>query len=286
MTSSLPEPVRRMGRPFVRVMRSIRSKMRASTSTAFDQAKTLNDELYADINSIPKAELERFTQEIQYYCDQRNYQEWTKAWIAHRYRLYLSIEWLKSAVRQPDTSTHLRALDLGAESLSTDLLRHYFPNYEWINSQGDLRYTWQEEDETLDLVICTELLEHVSDFPDGLSDSFRMTGLKALLQQAYRVLKPGGIFFVTTPNVATIFNIKKILGGYSPWFYPLHVREYTVEEILEEVKLAGFTIQRNQTVHCMTVDYIEDYAPIYEMLLKLGYSTKNRGDDIFLIARK
>jgi SAM-dependent methyltransferase len=177
-------------------------------------------------------------------------------------------------------------LELGGESPVTDLLREYFPGVIWTNSLGDLRYRWEMQDESMDLIICTELLEHISDLPDGLNDSFRKTGLRAALKECHRVLNPQDRLFITTPNAISTVHIERILSGTYPWFYQLHVREYEPNELLEEIRGSGFTINRWRTVHCLTVDETKDYQLIYQLLLASRYPVTDRGDDIFVIAQK
>jgi len=45
----------------------------------------------------------------------------------------------------------------------------------------------------VDLVLCTELLEHVAPFPNDIADS----GWKAVIGTACRMLRPGGVLMVT-----------------------------------------------------------------------------------------
>ena len=286
--STIPESIRKIGRPFIRKFRKIRMGLASSTRDLFAQASKLNQQLYENVNQIPQADLDSFVKIMQRFCDQRQYGEWTKAWMTHRYRLYFSIQWLQmagSTIKSARNGPWV-ALDMGAESLSSDLLGHFLPEFEWKNSQGDLRNRWETENQSIDLIVCTELIEHVSDFPDGLNDGFQKSGLKALLKECHRVLRPGGKLFLTTPNGASLFHIKKIFLGQSGWYYPLHIREYTVSEMIAELQEAGFEIERSQTIHCMTTDHQEDYTKIFEFMLRENYPTSERGDDIFLIAHK
>ena len=77
-----------------------------------------------------------------------------------------------------------------------------------------------------------------------------------------------------------------IFNGSAPWFYSLHVSEYTFDELLAELKHFSFEIELWRTVHCLTVDQATDYSPIFEMLLDYSLPTSHRGDNIFLISRK
>lgn len=55
-----------------------------------------------------------------------------------------------------------------------------------------------------DVIFCGEMIEHILD-PDHLLD------------EIYRVLKPGGIAVITTPNLASYFNRIALLFGFQPY---------------------------------------------------------------------
>lgn len=59
--------------------------------------------------------------------------------------------------------------------------------------------------ETLDVVVCDEVIEHVVD-TDGLLDD------------VHRVLRPEGVLVLSTPNLAAWFNRLALLGGIQPAF--------------------------------------------------------------------
>lgn len=104
-----------------------------------------------------------------------------------------------------------------------------------------------------------------------------------------RVLKKGGFFVVTTPNVASWFGIYQALRNHHPNRWPvyagagsneanhIHAREYMVPEMITLLEAAGFSIDV-----IMTRDYgiAPEYAPIP------GFDTAHRGETIFCRARK
>jgi SAM-dependent methyltransferase len=95
------------------------------------------------------------------------------------------------------------------------------------------------DDESFDAVVCTEVYEHLRDYP------------VTCLQEAYRVLRPGGRLYFTTPNAAYLKNRLRLLKGenvatpLSDWIVGLpharHAREYTVPEIAELLTYVGLT---------------------------------------------
>ena len=94
------------------------------------------------------------------------------------------------------------------------------------------------DDETFDVVLLTEVIEHLRDYPA------RVVG------EARRLLKPGGLLLITTPNAAAIQRRVDLLFGrtvYTPlrdWIGGLpharHAREYTVTELKSLISHAGF----------------------------------------------
>lgn len=104
---------------------------------------------------------------------------------------------------------------------------------------------------TFDAVILSEILEHVDDDVAGL-------------QEAYRVLKPGGIVAITVPNANYPFwwdpinkTLEALFGthiqtGPLAGIWANHVRLYTMKELRESVLQAGFVIdeERSFTHYC------------------------------------
>lgn len=68
-------------------------------------------------------------------------------------------------------------------------------------------------DAAFDLVTCTEVIEHI--------EHYRQT-----IREIFRILKPGGLFVLTTPNVLNLRSrIRYLLFGFFSLFGPLHLRE-------------------------------------------------------------
>jgi SAM-dependent methyltransferase len=68
-------------------------------------------------------------------------------------------------------------------------------------------------DNTFDVVTCTEVLEHL--------EHYRET-----LQEAFRILKPGGTLVVTTPNILNLKSrLRFLCFGFFNLFGPLHFNE-------------------------------------------------------------
>jgi len=106
------------------------------------------------------------------------------------------------------TSEEYTALDKIQEII--DKLQLVHPKIKFI--QGNIPPMSMLEDNTYDVVISFQVIEHIKDD-------------RAYLEEIHRVLKPGGKAIITTPN------IKKTLSR-NPW----HMREYTADQLTNLVK--------------------------------------------------
>jgi SAM-dependent methyltransferase len=97
------------------------------------------------------------------------------------------------------------------------------------------RDAWPFADGTFDVVVCMELLEHLSYSPAHL------------LHQANRVLRRGGVLLLTTPNALAAETVSKVLrgrsfgehySGYGPT--DRHNREYTRSEVAALLRAGNF----------------------------------------------
>jgi SAM-dependent methyltransferase len=140
------------------------------------------------------------------------------------------------------------------------------------------------EDESFNTVLVCELIEHL------IRDPIQM------LLECRRVLKEGGRVVVTTPNVASLTSVARVLHGYdNPQVYSQysipsgdsgetpHVREYTAHELGEAVKAAGFELET------LITEPIEEWAkhlPIRNFLESQGYNSALRGEQTYCVAIK
>jgi hypothetical protein len=250
------------------------------------QASLLNRALYQPARSIPSQQLAEVRERLRVFGKQRGLdQEVIETWMGHAQRLILSRNWLEEYLSH--LSTGAKVLDLGPPSLATDYWKAEFPDLTWSNTDWDLRYPWPLSSDSVELICCTELIEHLSDPPNEIhNEGFYQTGFRDMLLESCRVLVPGGIFFGTTPNAASIFHLDAILNGQPPWFFTVHVREYTKKEISYRFSEAGLKLIAVEDVHCLTVNNWIDYRSHFTQLLSQRLPTKGRGDDLFFVAQK
>jgi len=107
-------------------------------------------------------------------------------------------------------------------------------------------------DHRFDAVTCAQVIEHVVD-PD------------AMLREVHRVLCPGGMFVLSTPNLCAWFNRALVLGGVQPVFAETsttttlvgagrlgrfkrdptpvgHLRLFTLRALTDLLRLHGFCV--------------------------------------------
>lgn len=96
-------------------------------------------------------------------------------------------------------------LDIHKESLNHAIEKYESVNCKFRTYDG---ITIPFPDETFDRVVLFQVIEHIEDD-------------HGFLQEISRVLKPGGILFLTTPS-----RSYRLKPGQKPW-NPYHIREYT-----------------------------------------------------------
>ncbi len=97
------------------------------------------------------------------------------------------------------------------------------------------------KDEFFDFIIFSEVIEHLvpADIPN-------------LMIEINRILKKDGYLIVTTPNISSLLKRINLLLGKNPIEFDLrlheeatygHIREYTMEELIEITKIGNFKIK-------------------------------------------
>lgn len=141
---------------------------------------------------------------------------------------------------------------------------------------------------TFDLVLFTEILEHLSTHP------------QLLFSRIKKILKPNGLLLLTTPNVIRSQNLFSLILGKNIYF-PLeqlnqhpnhrHQREYTLSELRSTLRSSGFKIlQKSYFIsyspfrHKNKIDpFLLKVIKLFNFLFMLVFPC--RRDTIFVLAQ-
>ena len=152
-----------------------------------------------------------------------------------------------------------------------------------FNAESD---SFPYQNEYFSTVLCCELFEHLERDP------------MHMMSEIYRILKPGGVLVLTTPNIASLRAISQVLRGAHPASFrrytrltpgaaeePGHSREYTPDEIRLLLADSGFIVLSVETGPYGETT-LEDPRWVLPVLKSLNQSTALRDDCIFAIGRK
>ena len=149
--------------------------------------------------------------------------------------------------------------------------------YENINVEID---KFPYEDGEFDVVIFCEVVEHL------ISDPV------AALTEMRRVLKPGGTLIVSTPNVARLENVSKMIVGaniYDPYSgygpYGRHNREFTRHELVHLLQFCGFAVDNHFTTDVHS-DGALSMVPPKTLKELVSHRKDDLGQYLFCIATK
>jgi glycosyltransferase involved in cell wall biosynthesis/SAM-dependent methyltransferase len=142
------------------------------------------------------------------------------------------------------------------------------------------------DDESFDTIVCGELIEHLA------SDPMHM------MCEVNRILKPGGHFVITTPNIISYRALAALLESYHPGFFTAYIRpnpsgetdarhnrEYTPGEVQHLLTGSGFEVARLETGPFRDEPHPE-FSWIRLLLEKLQLQTYWRGDGIYAVGKK
>jgi SAM-dependent methyltransferase len=141
------------------------------------------------------------------------------------------------------------------------------------------------DDGSFETVLACELIEHLIRDP------------MHLLLECRRILEDGGRLIITTPNVASLTSVARVLHGYdNPQISSAysrkgpgdidevpHVREYTAFELRNAVEAGGFQIE---ALFTEPIAGLEMNRPMWNFLEDNGYNTSLRGEQTYCVAVK
>lgn len=193
-----------------------------------------------------------------------------------KYRLEKLIRRLEEVIKSLSMSCKpVRVLDIGTTPF-TILIKQKFENCEFwgMDRTNHLENRLQQvgigfktcdldnepipfEDEYFDLVIFTEVLEHIFAPPTGI-----VTEIK-------RIIRPSGKLILSVPNIATLSKRVKFLFGITPlddandqmkkWLHGHgHIHEYTKKEIFSLCKSINFKISYAEMLSTNPMDLLRE----------------------------
>ena len=185
---------------------------------------------------------------------------------------------------------NLKILELGGKGASTKLIKKFFPKWEIVNYDKDLRDpNWDLEDDSFDLILNMEVVEHLTDQFVGLVNNpeycydynakFIYSGVMNCMVECNRVLKKEGHMFLTTPNIHGYINLFKMLVGEIPYQWPNHIREYTYEELESIINKSGLKINDYECVEVLCADW--DFSYLENFIKENKYQEGNRWSSFF-----
>lgn len=180
-----------------------------------------------------------------------------------------------------------RIVEVGGASTITEFL--IAQGFQAAVATSDLREALVDiADESADIVLCLEVIEHVKDRDGSLPlDVFNETGMLSLIAEMHRILAPGGLVVCTTPNACAYSAIARAARMEPPMFFRKHVREYTPDELRDRFEAAGFeTVSLETPPDPWGQRENLDIAEARRMVIRTGGATDLREDDIVAIFRR
>jgi hypothetical protein len=171
--------------------------------------------------------------------------------------------------------------EAGDAAIFTTMLDRFIGDCTITHDKGDLRRLHELPPSSFSSIICMEVFEHIAD--ESTMDDFLFDGVKKMMRSFWDMLVPGGKIFLTTPNSCGVFSIERVLQGKTPLMWPLHAREYTLQELIAIVTALGFSLEQARAEYVFVAEYPKK---ILSLLKNNRYSLEERGDDSFLVLSK
>ena len=130
-----------------------------------------------------------------------------------------------------------------------------------------------------DTVICFDVIEHIPQ-----EDAHR------LITEVHRVLRPGGLFVIVTPNRDSLHN--RVWGHE---LNPKHYHEYNLPELSETLAAHGYEVKRTAGIYLPPLvlqPYLEHYASVFPLkwifvaLIRAGKRLPTWSEKLLLVAKR
>jgi SAM-dependent methyltransferase len=177
-----------------------------------------------------------------------------------------------------------RIRETGHASALTWFLREQ--GHDAAGTEGDLRYVLKAESASIDLVLSFEVMEHIKDRQEERFDDivlFNESGVRSFASEIARMLKPGGMLAMTTPNANSLLALERLVNFEPPVLFRPHVREYTRREVVDIFK--GLNLLHYETQNSFFY-FQKDPEEARQLFDRNDWSPEERGELHFCIFAK
>lgn len=183
-----------------------------------------------------------------------------------------------------------RIVELGGHSRIGVFAEQVFGAYYQPYS-AELRDRFDLPGEAFDCVLCLEVIEHLKDTLASETTieriaSFNYSGIMNLLTESYRVLEPGGLLLITTPNAVSVDVMIRVMRGDHPHLFDPHVRELAPKQVKAFAERVGFRLEAFGTFFAWQTADDDTRARALAFINEMGFDAANRGDDAVYVFRK
>jgi len=200
--------------------------------------------------------------------------------LAHAYRYLITLNYIVNHNLLCDGRGIV--FETGDSGVFTFLLNKILKFHNIIHHGGDLRDSIELSENCVDTILCMEVIEHIAD--DKRYHEMHFEGVRTMFKSFGHILKPNGRILLTTPNITSYMSMMRLLKNKNPMTYPIHVKEYSPEEINLLATKCGFGVDLLSTEFAFISP--SRYKLLHLLLKLFNFNVQNRGDTIFAILRK
>lgn len=155
--------------------------------------------------------------------------------------------------------------------------------------KGDLRYQFDSEQESCDLLLALEVVAHIKDQNhDNFRDlvNFNFSGIKSFATECYRVIRQNGWLFITTPNPCSYYSVRRILEHDEPMIFFPHPKEYSARKLIPIFEAAGFELQEHDSFYSYYYFKESHDGTVSRFFTELSASPQDRGDTAYYLFKR
>jgi 2-polyprenyl-3-methyl-5-hydroxy-6-metoxy-1,4-benzoquinol methylase len=156
------------------------------------------------------------------------------------------------AARKRFSKEPIKVLDVGCGNRSCEIARHWLNIKEYVGVDREYWHGDKDGYEAIDRMVFTDLDVDptLAEVEEGAFDLIILNHViehlrngEAVLAGLHRKLRPGGMIYVETPDIATL-NYPSAIGFLNFYDDPTHQRVYEVRALVAEMMRIGFVVNR------------------------------------------